>query len=327
MEFRTFAVSRIHKYDGVIEESHIKIVLAHYLRGWAEGLNFKDYKSYAFSSFLTANEDSIDLLTNQKTGHLPIKKRDSRILFEINELKGHLEIFHRIFDCVNLNFNDVQKNCEIHAVQNPDLKILLKKIRKGGMSLQEKRVTIGNQLNKSTIKDLIYMLSVIYLDFYKILEAYKYEKPEIFNIYILNDFSGDKSNQRKVIEPIQSSNTASYKKIDLNQHDKVFETVWQAVLYHSILVDCKIKKDCSKKDIPKLVQNFYLSNGKKISKNTFYQKKIDLPNSIKCLNSEALLPKGSYNVNDFRFVKKLLAKEHPETLEIFKKKYWHNSLL
>jgi len=104
---------------------------------------------------------------------------------------------------------------------------------------------------------------------------------------------------------------------------KIFNTVWEAVLFHSVLVSYSGKYSRTKKEIPDLVENMLFPDGKSISEHTFYQKLQLITNASKGISH----PKhGKYTENDYIAVEDRLLKEKPEAISKLKEKYFHNEL-
>ncbi|SDS26214.1 hypothetical protein SAMN04487764_1813 [Gillisia sp. Hel1_33_143] len=109
-----------------------------------------------------------------------------------------------------------------------------------------------------------------------------------------------------------------------DKDSQIFNTVWEAVIYHSVLVDIDPKKYIrSKKDIPDLVQTWIKPDGKAISPNTFYQKLQKIQMAKKGIAD----PKhGKYTINDYESVKQRLIRGFPQAVSVLELNYYHNEL-
>lgn len=104
---------------------------------------------------------------------------------------------------------------------------------------------------------------------------------------------------------------------------QIFNTVWEAVLYHSVLVDVGIRRHYSKKEIPELVGNMFLiKQEKKISHHSFYNKLLAMPKARRGEKTN----EGRYGISDYESVKKVLSTEFPEALSILKDRYFYSQL-
>jgi hypothetical protein len=109
----------------------------------------------------------------------------------------------------------------------------------------------------------------------------------------------------------------------VDEDHQTFKTVWEAVLYHSVLVDAGIRKHYSKKEIPELVDNMFLNKQKKkISHHSFYNKLLAIPNARKGEKTN----EGRYGISDYESVKDTLSTEFPEALSILKNRYFYSQL-
>lgn len=109
----------------------------------------------------------------------------------------------------------------------------------------------------------------------------------------------------------------------INKNCQIFKTVWEAVLYHSVLVDAGIRKYYSKKDLEGLVSKMFLNNGEdNISRHSFYNKLLAIPSARKGEKTK----EGRYRISYYESVKKLLTTEYPEALMVLKDRYFYSQL-
>lgn len=104
---------------------------------------------------------------------------------------------------------------------------------------------------------------------------------------------------------------------------EIFETAWEAVLYYSVLVDKKIIKPCTKKDLPELMKKMMYKPDKTVySYNRFYNMLNSMSEARKGIGTK----EGKYTGKHYEAVENRLQKNHPEALSILEKNYLHQYL-
>lgn len=152
---------------------------------------------------------------------------------------------------------------------------------------------------------------------------------EIYNLEnVVADYESLEEKKRRVDAVINEGNEKlnNKEKEDVSFVDEdyqIFNTVWEAVLYHSVLVDAGIRRHYSKKEIPELVGNMFLNKQKKkISYHSFYNKLLAIANARRGEKTN----EGRYGISDYESVKKILSREFPEALSILKNRYFYSQL-
>ena len=145
--------------------------------------------------------------------------------------------------------------------------------------------------------------------------VFEYEKIQIRKLQL--DWIIRETNKR-----IASKNKSG--DVEIGDDKKIFNTVWEAVLYHSVLVDLDQKQFFkTKKDIPNLVKDMVKPDGTVISHNTFYQKLQKIQDARKGIAD----PKhGKYTLQDYQAVQDRLLDTYPDAISLLKEIYFHNEL-
>ncbi|RKS53919.1 hypothetical protein BC962_2186 [Gillisia mitskevichiae] len=301
-----FNKNLIPKHEDVINEVTYFLVL------WARDLNFdyysEDYFFAASYDFIRGNDSSDPI---------------SYAIFQNEFIENELEIITENMEelkSIFLRYNVESSVMEIKDVKsfrkaNDYDETLLTDLKSKSIMHQDLVKFIELRINKTSLTSLIDYCYVVYLDLYKIHQ------------FLISKF--DKSLQKSSeinlnLSQNETNNKSSNVQLSIAENAKVFNTVWEAVLYHSVLVE-KDRKNYfrRKKDISELVKNMIKPDGKAISHNTFYQKLQKLNDARKGISD----PKhGKYTMNDYKSVEERLKTEFPQAVSLLKLNYFYNEL-
>jgi hypothetical protein len=191
----------------------------------------------------------------------------------------------------------------------PENETFLNILKKEDIELVVLEPLIKNRLAEIGKMDLFYILAVIYMDLYKIHQ------------FLNSNYDNISDSNKKIRTTSPTSEAPQIKPI--SKDAKIFNTVWEAVLFQAALVGYSGKYSRTKKEIPDLIENMLFPDGKNISPNTFYQKLQNIDNASKGISH----PKhGKYTEKDYIAVENRLLKEKPEAIFKLKEKYFYEEL-
>lgn len=231
---------------------------------------------------------------------------------DIKEFKRRFEYRDNIY-CNNENSTFIKK-----------YRALLREKSKAelGTIFQQKFQDVSNEV-------LLYFLVIMYLD---LLDTEDFLRSKYHSIeqesQLLQSSEQIKQDKNKNsglnLKSLQKeSNTRLKVHQSIAEKVKIFKTVWEAVLYYSVLVDMDPSKFRSKKYIPEVVEFMFKKDGEAISPHTFYQKLSKMNNVKKGIPDSK---HGKYKSGDYQAVEERLKKESPEAVSILKANYYYRGL-
>ncbi len=276
---------------------------------WSYPINFDCYTEFYFPDmmFECCQSENIDPMNSDKYS----KFRNHLVKLEFESIKERLLELKEIFNRYNFPTNKQAIRAFLDKGKlEPENESFLRILKTENLEVHVLEPLIKKRLVEIGKMDLFYILSVIYLDLYKIyqflIKKYDQSIPDC-----------------ATSENITSKNRISFDPQEsIPEGSKIFNTVWEAVLYHSAISDKYPKEARSKKEMPELVKNWYKPDGETISPNSFYNKLRNI-NEARTGNQTK---EGKYTCKDYEAVAERLSKEHPEVLEKLREMYFYNEL-
>lgn len=264
------------------------------LGDWLYKMNLENYSSRVFPLSLEKYSEKRTFWGFDESNEVFLQRKQEKNLFvswELKVVEGSKKWMKRVFEFIDFEYQDFPSvGIYLSGYPNEEVKQLL------GREMKGKRYLLPGSMNLNTA-DIFYCLYHAYIELCKI-----------------TTFLEDQYDHNIPLPNFERPNGG-----------KTFDRVWQAVLYYSVLQKCQKIKSFTKKEIPELVKTMYLPTGKRISKNTFYQKYLII-DSIKRKRERNEVVE-SYSGEDYYAVYAMLEKEHPEALSIMEEHYFRNDLI
>ncbi|UAB84356.1 hypothetical protein INR75_19735 [Zunongwangia sp. SCSIO 43204] len=252
---------------------------------WSSFLNYEYYSEIFFPDMVFERSQPDDIVSNYSDISVDknhFVKSEIKVLNEsISKLKELLKSYG--FPAYLQAIRGFLNSGELE----PENETFINKLKNENMEPSVMFSLIKNRLAEIGKMDLFYILSIIYVDLYKI-HQYLIEKLDSS----IPDKIPNKSDP-KVQEELEDDALKSY---------KVFESVRQAILYHKILQDVDIEPHFRNvsAEAHNLVEIYRKPGGEKWSALSFYKSYFQVKNNRK------------YSLKDYEYVKNVIQDTYPK---------------